>query len=231
LTLCRDYTLRKTNRAGTHYSPLYCRAWTCSICAPRRKKQLIALAFAGRPATFLTLTVNPAEFETPAQAARALAHAWKLLVKRTRRQYKLQEFPFLAIFEKTRKGWPHLHVITRVKWIDQQWLSDQMADLINAPVVDVRRVFDAGRVAAYVAKYVGKDPHRFATCKRYWSSRNWDLRPQYDDLPDGEVEPIFDIIRFQIETIRESCERCGDNITVTRTGFSILFEPPPAARP
>ena len=175
------------------------------------------------------MTLNPAEFENPNHAARGLSRALRCLVKRTRRKYKLTAFPYFVVFEKTKRGWPHLHVLTRVRWIDQAWLSAQLVDLINAPVVDIRRITDSRMMASYIAKYLGKQPHRFGTCKRYWSTRDWDLRPKFSEIPEGEVEPIFDVIWYGIETLKRSCVAAGDVITDTRDGFSILWEPPPCA--
>jgi hypothetical protein len=50
-----------------------------------------------------------------------------------------------------------------------------MRDLIGAPNVWIERVNGAKHVATYVAKYIGKDPQRFGTCKRYWKTRSYAL--------------------------------------------------------
>src|SRR5690606_38272330 len=90
------------------------------------------------------------------------------------KRYPSRRFEFLAVFERTKAGWPHLHVLARAPWIAQRWLSEQMADLIDAPIVDIRKIQDEGRAAKYVSKYVGKDPHVFAGCKRWWRSHHYD---------------------------------------------------------
>lgn len=102
------------------------------------------------------------------------------------RQVTLEDgkLPFLIVFELTKKGEPHVHIAARAKWVGQAWLAREMGELIGAPVVDVRRVRDQGRVAYYVAKYMGKAPQRFEGCKRYWRSLDF-----VQAAEDGE--PIY----------------------------------------
>ena len=56
--------------------------------------------------------------------------------------------------------------------------------LIDAPIVDIRRIHGARHIAHYVAKYVGKGPGKFGTCKRYWHTRDYVL--------DGPEKPPLD---------------------------------------
>lgn len=130
----------------------------------------------GQPTTFITLTVNPATNETKDARAQALSNAWKIVVKRARRKWTKAPIEYLAVFEETKKGEPHLHILARAPFIPQQWLSEQMRELISAPIVDIRRVKKTQEAARYVAKYVGKGPKPFASLKRYWSSKGFDLQ-------------------------------------------------------
>lgn len=100
------------------------------------------------------------------------------------------KFPFIAFFEATQAGWPHLHILVRAKWVDQAWLSAQAAELLASPVVDVRRIKTQRGVARYVTKYLTKAIKRWGTLKRYYSSRGWDARPKMEPLehPLPEVE-------------------------------------------
>lgn len=150
-----------------------CRSWLCQLCQPGRKRRLVHLAKSGHPETFITLTVNPAQGESPEERARTLVKAWRLIVKRAKRQYGLTKLGYLCVFEATKKGEPHLHILSTVKWMDQKWLSAQMAQIANAPIVDIRKVRSVTHAARYIAKYVGKAPHRFGTCKRYWCTKGW----------------------------------------------------------
>lgn len=164
---------------------IHCKTWTCPECGPQRRRQLMAAGHGGNPRTFLTLTSKRVEGRTPSGAAAELARAWRLLRLRVMRHYKLKRLPFLAVFESTKLGWPHLHILLRAPFISQQWLSDQMADISGSPIVWIEQISNQGKIAAYVAKYCGKDPHRFTYSKRYWSSRDYALSkpPQRADRP------------------------------------------------
>ena len=152
-----------------------CRSWGCEFCRPRRHAQLVALAQSGQPGAFITLTSGPETGRSPVEAARALVLAWRKVRREAMRVYGLDRLPFLAVFEATKAGRPHLHILARVRWLDQAWLSKRMAFHARAPIVDIRRVNTPRQVANYVAKYIGKAPHRFGTCKRYWASRDYEL--------------------------------------------------------
>lgn len=85
--------------------------------------------------------------------------------------------PFLAVVEKHKSGWPHLHIMLRSKWMHQRWIAAQMAELADSPVQDIRRINGRAKVAAYVAKYAAKCAAKLGSAKRYWTSRDYDLRP------------------------------------------------------
>ena len=184
--LCTDLALVKVSARVRVAKPLSCRSWHCPECRPGRHRQLLAQGFAGLPNRFITLTSNPAQPGGVAIRAQALAHAWRLIVKRLRRAHPRSELAYLAVFEKTQKGEPHLHILYRGPWIPQAWLSAAMDELTHSPIVDIRHVDDSQKAVRYVAKYVGKDPERFLGCKRYWSSRNWcESRP-----PPVPMDPL-----------------------------------------
>jgi len=153
--------------------PLCCRSWTCDYCRPKRKKQVVAQATSGHPEVFITLTVKPDEGSEPKDRARRLSRAWRVIVARARRHYGYKHIPYFAVFEATELGEPHLHILARVKWIDQRWLSRQLEDITGAPIVDIRKVRSAKKAARYIGKYVGKAPGKFGTLKRYWATRSW----------------------------------------------------------
>jgi len=153
---------------------MFCRSWGCEVCSPRRRKQLQALAASGLPERFVTLTVNPAVGDSPEERLKLLAHAWRLAVKRYRREHGKDSLEYIAFVEATKAGEPHLHILVRSGWIDHDWLSSVMGELINAPVVDVRKLKGLAQAVWYVTKYVTKAPARFGASKRYWTSSNYD---------------------------------------------------------
>ena len=200
--LCGEGTIVNDGQHGPRAVTLKCRAWTCEGCAPDRKKALTALAASGAPSTFITLTSNPATYSGPDARARALVIAWREVVRRIKRTYGYRDLAYFCVFEATKAGEPHLHILARVGYVPQYWLADQMVALMNAPIVDIRRVKSASQAAAYVAKYVGKAPHRFATCKRYWYTKGWDQsgweKPPHDDEWDIRWQ-IRDMTMDQLE--------------------------------
>jgi len=153
--------------------PIQCNSWNCPDCAKQRRRKLINEALKGNPTRFITLTVNPAWFDGPDDRAAKLAKAWRLVVAAYRHRWPGRESEYLAVFEATQKGEPHLHIVWRGAWMPQKWLSHQMEKRMGAPVVDVRRIRDKKKVPEYVTKYISKRSIKFGNCKRYWRSAKY----------------------------------------------------------
>ena len=178
---CGETTLvNNEGRSGSAVT-LRCRAWSHPPCAEIRRDELANLAFAGEPTKFLTLTSRVKAGQTADQAATQLAHAAQIVYREIIRKHGKDKVSWFSVFEATRNDWPHLHILCRMPFVPQAWLSRRMHELIASPVVDIRALHTIRAVAAYVAKYIAKDPHRFEGCKRYWRSLDWDLRPIDDD--------------------------------------------------
>lgn len=209
---CQEASLVKYDKHVTVATPLYCRSWGCPECQPTRKRQLVALAASGHPTSFITLTVRPDVIRSQTSRARALVNAWRIVVRRAKKKYGYRSIPYLAVFEATKAGEPHLHILARVRWIDQKWLSKQMAHLVNAPIVDIRRVKGNHMIASYVAKYVGKEPGKFGTCKRYWRTKDYQLdfpRPR-DDWPFPGVP--WSVIEYSLAELTRDAKRHHQNV-------------------
>lgn len=188
--LCTEWTLVKDAGEHIYCQPLYCNSWKCEICHPRRADRLQAQAHAGAPNSFLTLTSNPRVGASPDERARLLSAAWKNLRRWIKRNYNLRAVPFLAVFEKTKRGEPHLHILMRAPFIKQADISLKMDEYADAPIVWITRVRSKKHAARYVAKYVGKDPALFEGTKRYWQSPDYQVTSREDDdeLLDGNGE-------------------------------------------
>lgn len=187
---------------------LVCRAWTCDDCRPTRRKQLMATMINGKPRLFITLTL-PAEHATnPEAAVKTLSRAWRLIRKRDARRRNGKLVPFIAVVEKTEAGTPHLHILVRARWMSQEWLSDCMEEIADAPIVWVNRVWDAGRRAGYCAKYSTKATAKIGNAKRYWQSPDYNLseKPESHGLEAGEFwevkhsTHVFHVLRNYSET-------------------------------
>lgn len=150
-----------------------CNSWNCPECAPRRRRSMMREARDGRPNRFITLTVNPHWFSGPVERAARLAKAWRLIVAAYRHRWPNRTIEYLAVFEATKRGEPHLHIVVRGDFMSHKWLSDQMKKRMGAPIVDIRAVKGAAEVTRYIAKYISKRNIRFGTCKRYWRSAKY----------------------------------------------------------
>ena len=170
---CQTNSLLVKYPPGIKINPLRCKRWTCPECQPRRCAKLKREAKRGNPNTFITLTVNPKVGWDRDHRARMLVEAWRRTRRKAQDEWGNKTIPFLAVFEETKAGEPHLHIVCRSRWIPQDWLSDQMKAELDAPIVDIKRVKSKRQVSSYVAKYVGKGPEKFPGTKRYWRSQDW----------------------------------------------------------
>lgn len=210
--LCTEWSLVKHNLGLLEVTPLYCKRWSCMLCQPKRKSRLIREVKAGNPNTFITLTVSPKEDETPAERCSALSKAWRTVVARAKRKYKIKKLPYFVVVEATKAGEPHLHILARLKWIDQRWLSDQMRALTGAPIVDIRRIRHRNVAAAYVAKYIGKAPGKFGTSKRYWQSKGYRLDAKEEKPIDRWTGAEYWIERQWLSKVGIMYEELGRNV-------------------
>lgn len=207
--LCTDMTLLRTDPSGTTAEPLRCKRWQCEHCRPKRLHQLKTLCGAGRPDMFITLTANPKHGESPEHRAQQLVEAWRRCRRAAIKRFSLERLPFIAVFEKTKHGEPHLHILCRSKYIPQQWISRFMDEAIGAPVVDIRRIRGKRMAVNYVTKYVGKQPHHFEGLKRYWRSQDYVLDQEDISTPEAVPGVFFDIAYSDYWTYLHCCMTWG----------------------
>lgn len=186
MTICGDRCAVKETLHEAYAKRLHCHRWSCPDCNPYRRKRLIAEIMSGKPSTLLTFTYRAGDELTPAEQLTRLLWAIRICLKRYMRRSRLSRLPRYSVVEGTKAGTPHVHILLRGVWLDQAWLSSQMQELIDAPIVDIRRIDSAGRAAKYVSKYVGKDPRQFGTHKRYHRSKDWRIEPK----PEKPAQPL-----------------------------------------
>jgi len=182
MNYCGAWSLVKDEDGLKTAVPLRCHSWSCPYCAPRLKKRLFVALRGTDATTLLTLTCNPARWPSPAASFRPLSVAINHLVKRIRRLCPSAEFEYFAIWESTKRGWPHVHIIFRGPFLPQQWVSQQWYDLTGAPIVDVRFLHSPSDVTSYIASYLAKEPSAPKGFKRYRSSRHF-----FKNRPAAEV--------------------------------------------
>jgi len=151
--------------------PIPCRRWDCERCAPRMRKKLRRRLINGEPTALVTLTLRRPEPGGQTAAFHAASIAVHALVKRIRRAYPLPRFEYALIWERTKKGTPHAHLLIRGPYIPQRWLSRAWSELTGAQIVDIRRVQSRAQVANYVTKYLSKGPQAPPYCKRWRTTR------------------------------------------------------------
>lgn len=206
-----------------------CKCWDCPYCFKRNSARLKKNAYSGRPNKFITLTVNPRWGPDPHFRARQLVDAWRVCRRAIKRRWNGHKVEFLAVFEKTSRGEPHLHILARMNYVQQRWLSNFMLHRIMAPVVDIRMVKSRKQAAAYIAKYISKCPQRFDGTKRHW--RSLDYLPRLE--PSGSsakqerarVRPFF----AQFERLKASLARWSAIISETESFIHALLPPRLAA--
>jgi hypothetical protein len=106
---------------------------------------------AGEPQRLITLTGRRRDGESAGDCRGRLGTALVRLTRRIRRRGWTHEY--LAVWELTRAGTPHVHVLQRGDYIPQRWLSAAWARLTGCPVVDIRQITSARAAAGYVTKY------------------------------------------------------------------------------
>ena len=176
---CSEWSLVNHGELAIRAITLHCKAWSCPICLPIRKARLVGQVAAGLPTKLLTLTTRVVEDGDQVAEARRQGIACARLLVLIRKRFPGHKIAYFAVREATKQGWPHIHVALRSPFIEWVWLKEQWERLSGSPGIDIRAIYAAGNAAKYLAKYIGKDPHRFGTTKRYWYSRNW-----FDVLPE-----------------------------------------------
>ena len=225
--LCSEASLVNPGSYAFRAVTLKCRSWGCDLCYSDRKRQLVELALSGQATTFITLTSNPATGGTPDTRARHLARAWPVIVKRAKKKYGYKTIPYLCVFEATKRGEPHLHILCRVKWIDQAWLSNQMKDLISAPIVWVKEVKSQKHMASYIAKYIGKEPERFQGTKRYWRTQDWRIVPVEVEDESTIWSDRWYTIKNSLPGLKRVWERLGYDVVMEGRMLVAMAEPSP----
>lgn len=139
--------------------------------------------------TLLTLTCNPARHPDVNEAFSRTSLAVNQLFKRIRRRWPDAAVEYFLVWERTKKGWPHAHLLLRAPYIPQAWLSIVWEELTGARVVDIRTVHSPADVVSYIAKYLSKDPQAPGNMKRYRCSRLF-FGPKVAVAPHRDAEVL-----------------------------------------
>jgi len=155
-----------------------CKRWSCELCQPHRRAAVIRQILNGQPNRLLTLTIQPYLGESIDHQARRMAEALPEFIRLCRKKVKGAELEYFPVFEAPATGRPPLHIALRSPYLPQRWLKRVWYRLTRSFIVDIRAIGSVNRTAGYMAKYLGKDLHKFGTLKRYWQSRGYQTEAQ-----------------------------------------------------
>lgn len=224
--LCSETTSVNRNNAEGACAILRCKRWSCEICQPFNRSRVIHDARRGHPRTFLTLTCNPHRYETPDEAARDMRRALVMLRRSIETKYELKNMPFLVVFEKTKRGWPHMHILCRAPWINQEWLSNRWEELTGAKIVDIRRIKDNAKAYYYVTKYIGKQLSAFKGCKRWWRSHNYNI-DEKEERPKVTFGARWEVVERRWCDYIADLKHFGYELRNERPGYAEFIKPAP----
>jgi len=98
---------------------------------------------------------------------------------------------------------------------------------MGAKIVHITYLETKRKVANYVAKYMGKDPHRFGKLKRYWTSGNWQPKKENNRDAIGQLAPLYAMVKRDLDEWTEAHRKAGDLIFYEGKWVVALGEPPP----
>ncbi len=134
--------------------PMYCHRWSCPRCRKYKSGKWRKIAIVGKPQRFMTLTLKADPSVAPRKMALKAKKAFTLLVMILRKDYG--EFEYMLVWELTKAGTPHMHILQRGDFIPKGRLSKEWCALTGSYIVDIKQIKNDGHVARYITKYMGK---------------------------------------------------------------------------
>ena len=227
MSFCRDQCIVKTEDGSHDIHPLKCKCWSCPDCRPDRTKRLCYEARRGKPDLFVTLTSKNVPGADPSAAARKMVWAWRIIRAEFMKANGLASLPFLAVFEETKRGWPHVHIVARCKWLDQKWLAKRMGELTGSSICWVERLTSTRKIAHYVTKYIGKNPQRFTGTKRYWRSLDYLTPDPEQEEKQPSTNQRWERIDCSWVAMAGFFEAAGFQVTMFRNHAHVEARAPP----
>lgn len=147
--------------------PITCRSWDCASCAKTNKRRLLRRLRYAEPNLFVTLTTSERTAASPEEAFARANRALPVLFKRWRRRFPNDRLDYFLVWERTKRGWPHIHLLLVAPGVAKRWLSRQWLELTGCYIVDIQPVRSLTHAASYLAKYLTKDPQVPAGFRRW----------------------------------------------------------------
>lgn len=227
MTLCGEASIVNHGPDHSRAVTLRCRSWGCPHCHDMRVRQLVKEIINGHPERLLTLTMRSGSEPTPELQAQALSRHFRTLMQWIRECWWDVDHQYFAVFEAHKSGWPHLHIAMRGCFLPWKTLRDWWEAISGSPGVDIRFIHDPRDCAAYVAKYMGKDTHRYEGTKRYWKSQGWQLVWDDEYERDDRFGGVFWIVPVQLADLAEQWSRRYRHVWWEQEVLVRGREPPP----
>lgn len=160
--------------------PITCRSWDCPSCARYLKRRLLRRLRNSSPNLFITLTTSERTAPSPREAFDVANKAIGPLMKRWRRKFPNDRVEYFLVWEKTKRGWPHAHLLLSAPRVSRHWLSDQWRMLTRSYIVDLQLVSSIQHAAGYLTKYLAKDPQVPEGQRRWRRSKGFFTLPADD---------------------------------------------------
>ena len=223
---CGRFSLRGETPEGLIVAiPIRCRRWSCEFCRERLKRNLVDRIKTTSANALLTLTCNPTRYPTPEDAFHGLSAATSLLVKRLRRYAAPHPVEYLLVWEVTKAGWPHAHILLRSPYLPQRMISKAWQELVGAVIIDIRGVKTTEGAMEYVAKYLAKEPVVPLGMKRYRTSQNF-FNETLVDRPGLALElHNRQIVPASTTELLEEAKRTGQDCFLFSDGVLIIAPP------
>lgn len=188
----------------------------------------------GLPFMFLTLTVNPARGIDANHRARTLKAAFIKWVRMVRKTHGKDSVEYYYVFEATKAGEPHLHVVGRWPRIEKEEISAFFEKEIAAPSTRIEGIHSQDGLARYLTDYLTKGPTRFGTLKRYGYSRKYFIKARPEQYVAAIWQGTWEIVDKPFLDLRNLYWFKGfRRAAEARPGFMELLrpEPPPPKSP
>ena len=164
------------------YARIYCKAWNCSYCGPRKaahRCRLIAAAAKEHGLNrFLTLTLDPGKCSQDEDLVWYIRQVWRKFRVYLKRKHG-RTIEFIAVVEEHKSGIPHLHVLLD-RFIPQSWISAAWDALGGGRIAYIKFVADLDKIGWYLGKYLTKEMllSHGPGVRRYTTSRGVKLNPK-----------------------------------------------------
>ncbi|MBA7539229.1 hypothetical protein ES705_31508 [subsurface metagenome] len=175
------------DRSRIVIAPMTCKSWDCAPCGARKRQQWIHKFQNADPEREITLTIPKGKWPDPQDAAWHMKKAWTELVRHIRRTFG--SFEYGLVWELTKAGTPHMHILSRGKYIPQKWLRLQWIALGMGSIVHITTVKNKGKHAAHLCKYLAKSTGQTAAAlapmRIIQVSKNF-LKPEPEPASPGQ---------------------------------------------